>query len=72
VFYDYDEVTLLTECKFVGCRREGLSRRSGSRAWFYVGKNDIFPEEFKTFLGLQSSYRESFYQAHADLFGVEF
>jgi isocitrate dehydrogenase kinase/phosphatase len=73
VFYDYDELTLLTECKF---RRMPQGRdyldELEAEPWFFVGKNDIFPEEFKTFLGLQRPYREDFYQAHADLFGVGF
>jgi isocitrate dehydrogenase kinase/phosphatase len=70
VFYDYDELTLLTECRF---RNMPLARYDSdeyeAEPWFFVGKNDIFPEEFKIFLGLPAPYRELFIQTHGDLFG---
>jgi isocitrate dehydrogenase kinase/phosphatase len=73
VFYDYDELTLLTECKF---RRipppSSFQEEYESEPWFFVGKNDIFPEEFRTFLGLMGTYRELFIDHHSDLFSVEF
>lgn len=73
VFYDYDELTLLTNCKF----RKMPSARDFSddfeaEPWFFVGKDDIFPEEFETFLGLPEPYRGWFNAAHADLFAVRF
>jgi len=49
VFYDYDEISFLTEMNFremPGARR----RRGGDEPAFYVGENDVFPEEFMTFL----------------------
>lgn len=73
VFYDYDELCLLTECRF----RKMPPPRTDAEAfsgdpWYYVGENDVFPEEFKTFMGLNASHMEIFLGAHSDLFGVEF
>jgi len=72
VFYDYDELCPLTDCNF----RE-LPPASDDEAWdaeprFYVGPNDIFPEEFLPFLGLQGELKEAFLHAHGDLLGAKF
>ncbi len=73
VFYDYDELCLLTECEF---RRlppaNYFDDEFSADPWFYVGPNDIFPEEFRTFLGLQGSLRSAFLEAHSDLFEVAY
>jgi isocitrate dehydrogenase kinase/phosphatase len=44
----------------------------GSEPWFYVGENDIFPEEFITFLGFPADLREVFLQAHRDLLTADY
>ncbi len=73
VFYDYDELSLLTACNF---RRlpppAGFQEEFEAEPWFFVAKNDIFPQEFETFLGLTGEYREHFLRNHSDLFSVEF
>ncbi len=73
VFYDYDELCELEICKF---RRIPQPRNDdedmSSEPWFYVGKYDIFPQEFNTFLGLTGELREAFLSTHADIFDVEF
>jgi isocitrate dehydrogenase kinase/phosphatase len=73
VFYDYDELCLLTDCRF---RRlpEGRSHdeEMASEPWFSVGDSDVFPEEFERFLQLDGKLREEFLLRHADLFGVSF
>ena len=43
-----------------------------SEPWFYVDENDVFPEEFRNFLGLSEPLREVFMEHHADLFDVEY
>jgi isocitrate dehydrogenase kinase/phosphatase len=72
-FYDYDEVCLLTDCTF---RRIPPSRTEedelAAETWYGVGERDIFPEEFRSFLGLDGALREAFERAHADLYTVEF
>jgi isocitrate dehydrogenase kinase/phosphatase len=72
VFYDYDEIAFLTDVNF----RElpaGADEESGpEEASFYVGENDVFPEEFATFLGLRGAAREAFLEKNADLLGLRF
>lgn len=73
VFYDYDELTWLTDCRF---RKMPPARHYddelSAAPWFNVDDNDVFPEEFESFLGLQSPLREAFMAHHADLLGIEF
>jgi isocitrate dehydrogenase kinase/phosphatase len=73
VFYDYDELCLLTECRFrkIPPPRTDADAFSGD-PWYYVGENDVFPEEFKIFMGLNGFQMEIFLREHSDLFGVDF
>ena len=68
VFYDYDEVALVTECDFRDIPDsdddEDLMR---SDVWFHVNKNDIFPEEFIKFLSMDQGLRTLFLEVHGDL-----
>jgi isocitrate dehydrogenase kinase/phosphatase len=73
VFYDYDELCLLSDCNF----REMPQTRSyeeelSAEPWFAVGENDVFPEEFQNFLELQKTLKEVFMKYHGDLFEVDF
>jgi len=73
VFYDYDELCLLSECNF---RKLPPARtyeeEISAEPWFSVRDNDVFPEEFVHFLGLPENLREVFLAPHADLFAPEF
>ena len=40
--------------------------------WFSVGEEDVFPEEFPSFLGLDGELFETFRRHHEDLFDVAF
>lgn len=73
VLYDYDEVCLLTDCHFRALpqSRDDDEERA-SDPWFFVGANDIFPEELRTWLGLPSPWRHVFMEHHAELFTVDF
>jgi isocitrate dehydrogenase kinase/phosphatase len=69
IFYDYDELCLLTDCVFrdlPAARNE--DEEYASEPQYFVGENDIFPAEFRSFLGLTGDLRETFTRAHADLF----
>jgi isocitrate dehydrogenase kinase/phosphatase len=68
IFYDYDELTPVTDCVFrdLPTPRYDEDETSGEPS-FYVGPNDIFPEEFLPFLGLRGRVREVFLQAHGEL-----
>jgi isocitrate dehydrogenase kinase/phosphatase len=74
VFYDYDELALLTECNF---RRVPASAHAdeemAAEPWYHVGESDVFPEEFGPFLvPPPGPLRDAFLAAHADLLTVEF
>lgn len=73
VFYDYDELCLLTTCNF---RRIPPPRSPedelSPEPWFAIHDNDIFPEQFESFLGLTGSLRRVFLEHHADLLDVAF
>jgi isocitrate dehydrogenase kinase/phosphatase len=72
VFYDYDELCLLTDCKF---RRMPPPRSPEdeleAEPWFSPGPNDVFPEEFEHFLGLPTPLRQLFVSHHGDLFDAK-
>jgi isocitrate dehydrogenase kinase/phosphatase len=68
ICYDYDELCLLSECRF---RRipEPVSPEDefSAEPWFYVGEQDVFPEEFRAFLVPPGGLRDAFLEAHCDL-----
>ena len=73
IFYDYDELCRLTDCRF----RElpiprGDDEAMAGEPWFYVGDRDIFPEEFRSFLGLKGALLDTFLEAHGELLRPEF
>ena len=73
VFYDYDEVALVTECDFREIPDsdddEDVLR---SDVWFHVNKNDIFPEEFIKFLSMDQHLRALFLDVHGDLLTADY
>jgi isocitrate dehydrogenase kinase/phosphatase len=73
IFYDYDELTLLADVHFrdMPRPRDG-DEEMAAEPWFYVGENDVFPEEFLPFLGLPPGLKEAFLEAHAELLGPGF
>lgn len=73
VFYDYDELCLLSDCHFrrLPEPRDELEE-TALEPWFYVGPNDVFPEEFPSFLWLAGDLRQVMMEVHGDLFTVEF
>jgi isocitrate dehydrogenase kinase/phosphatase len=68
VFYDYDEISLLTDVSF---RRMPTARdeveEAAAEPWFHVGARDVFPEEFLRFLFPPGRLRELFLEMHGDL-----
>ena len=73
VFYDYDELCPLTSCTFRKLpQSSSYDDEMASEPWFYVDENDVFPEEFRKFLGLAEALRQEFMSHHADLFSVDF
>jgi isocitrate dehydrogenase kinase/phosphatase len=68
VFYDYDEVRLLTECRFLQIPEpDDVTLEMADEPWFGVGSEDVFPEEFERFLGLSPELKAVFLEHHRDL-----
>jgi isocitrate dehydrogenase kinase/phosphatase len=73
VFYDYDELSLLSECNFRKIPQPiSHYQELSDEPWFTVGENDIFPEEFEYFLGLKGELKALFVEEHSDLFEADF
>lgn len=73
VFYDYDELCFLTDRNF----RELPQSRTyeeeiSAEPWFSVRVNDIFPEEFLSFLFFPSVAGDALMKQHGDLFRPKF
>ena len=73
VFYDYDEIVPLTECRFrkIPPARSHMEEMA-DEPWYTVAENDVFPEEFAHFLGLSAAHRDLFLSRHADLLSTGF
>ena len=73
IFYDYDELCLVTDCHFrdLPTARHSDQELSGE-PWFYVAPGDVFPEEFIHFLGLSKPQRELFLEAHGEVLTAAF
>ena len=73
VFYDYDEIEYITDCKFrkVPVPRNEEDEMSGE-VWYSVGPKDVFPETFGPFLLGNDAVRGVFMQHHADLLDAAF
>jgi isocitrate dehydrogenase kinase/phosphatase len=68
IFYDYDELCLVTDCRF---REIPESRYEEdemlAETWYYVADNDVFPETFINFLGFDPHLKEVFMTAHREI-----
>jgi isocitrate dehydrogenase kinase/phosphatase len=73
IFYDYDELCLLTECNFRRLPESAdIYEELSAEPWFYVGEHDVFPEEFNAFMVPAGPLRDAFLAKHGDLLTVEF
>ncbi len=72
IFYDYDEIVPIEDCRF---RRipepQTPEQEMAAEPWYAVAENDIFPEEFGTFLMTDPRWRRAFLETHADLLRAE-
>ncbi len=71
VFYDYDELCLVTDCNFRELP-ESYGEAEPTGDWLYVSERDVFPQEFVNFLGLRKDLRQAFVAAHGELLDVSF
>lgn len=73
VFYDYDELCLLTDCNFRALpQSRSYEEEIAAEPWFSVREGDIFPEEFLRFLSFPEPARAALLERHGDLFRPEF
>ena len=74
VFYDYDEVSRVTECRFLEIPEPEDDEYSlmDTPALRFVNDTDIFPEEFIKFLAMDAALRKVFLQVHGDLLTAEY
>jgi isocitrate dehydrogenase kinase/phosphatase len=68
IFYDYDEVTFVTDCNFRPMPESDYPEdEMSAEPWFFVGPNDVFPEEFIRFFGFNRELQEVFRRYHSEL-----
>ncbi len=68
IFYDYDEIGLVTDCVFrdlpqATCEEEETS----GEPWFHYGPSDVFPQTWLPFLSIPPALSGVFTGHHADL-----
>ncbi|WP_420550764.1 bifunctional isocitrate dehydrogenase kinase/phosphatase [Litorivicinus lipolyticus] len=69
VFYDYDEISYLTEVNFRKVPEpQTPEQEMAAEPWYSVGIHDVFPEEFPTFLFTDPEPRKIFMQLHPEIF----
>jgi len=73
VFYDYDEIETIVDCNF---RTIPLPRNEedemSAEPWYPIGKYDVFPEQFGTFLLGNAKVKQYFMKHHADLLTAKY
>lgn len=73
IFYDYDEVALVTECNFRDIpEASDYEDDMLADTWYYVSENDMFPEEFIRFLSMNDELKNDFMKYHKDLLTAEY
>ncbi len=73
IFYDYDEIEYLTDVNFRKIPESHNDHEEFSdKPWFFVGPNDVFPEQFLTFVLNKEKFRTPFLERHADLLDPEY
>ena len=73
VFYDYDEISYMTECNFRKIPPPRFPEDEfRSEPWYSIEPNDVFPEEFGTFLLANPRIRKTFLKHHKDLLSAKY
>jgi len=73
VFYDYDEISYLTEVNFRKIPEPRFPEdEMSAEPWYSVGPHDVFPEEFPRFLFTDPKQRKLFKEMHGDLFQASY
>ena len=73
VFYDYDEITLMSTPAFKKIpKSRTYEEEMSSEPWYYVGPNDVFPEEFKYFMFPTEHMKKTFNARYRKLLDAEY
>ena len=68
IFYDYDEICLVSECVFRDLpRARNEEEESSAEPWFHCGPRDVFPEQWLPFLSIPAALSAVFTREHGAL-----
>ncbi len=68
IFYDYDELCLVSDCVFRDLpRARNEEEEASAEPWFHCGPRDVFPEQWLPFLCIPPALSEVFKCHHASL-----
>jgi isocitrate dehydrogenase kinase/phosphatase len=72
IFYDYDELCLVTDCRFRDLpQADSYEDEMRAETWYYVADNDVFPETFINFLGFDERLKSAFLATHGEILTAE-
>jgi isocitrate dehydrogenase kinase/phosphatase len=73
IFYDYDEIEFMTDINFRHIPPPRTPEdEMAAEPWYSVAPNDVFPEEFASFLLIDPELRKPFMQHHRDLLDADY
>ena len=73
IFYDYDEIEFMTDMNFRHIPPPRTPEdEMAAEPWYSVASNDVFPEEFASFLLIDPDLRRAFMQHHRDMLDAEY
>jgi isocitrate dehydrogenase kinase/phosphatase len=73
IFYDYDEIVPMEEINFRHIPPPRFPEdEMASEPWYSVGPDDVFPEEFRTFLFSGPVQRRVFVELHPELLEADY
>jgi isocitrate dehydrogenase kinase/phosphatase len=73
VCYDYDELSFLTDFTFRELPPSRFDEDDlADESWFGVGARDLFPEEFRRFIGLPDHLLEALGESHGEIFDLAY
>jgi isocitrate dehydrogenase kinase/phosphatase len=65
IFYDYDELCLVSDCVFRDLpRARNEEEELSGEPWFHCGPRDVFPEQWLPFLSIPDALSEVFIREH--------
>jgi len=73
VFYDYDELRLLEECRFRDLPEpRNAEEELADEPWFHVGLDDVFPKDLARFVPFSGAAREAYLAAHGHIYETQY